>query len=374
MEFPTPLNPESSSSLGLALVVSSILPMLLLDDHLVVRAASDSFCGAFELSRDSVIGTSLFALGKGEWGKPQLRSLLEATASGRAAIDAYEFELKRPGKPDRILVLNAHALNHEGQEAIRLVLAVSDITAMRDAQRAVRVQADRNDALMREKQVMLQELNHRVANSLQIIASILMQRVNKVQSEEARTHLQDAHNRVMSVATLQRLLASSTTGEVALRPYLSDLCTSIGASMIADPGRLTMNVTADDSVMSPDRSVSVGLIVTELAINSLKHAFPALAQQQCHIDVVFGANPAGWTLTVSDNGCGLPANHAETKPGLGTGIVKALAGQLDAIVEVTDNAPGTRVTVSHVAAGDQAGQQDLAQAASSPQSRPPRLA
>ena len=89
---------------------------------------------------------------------------------------------------------------------------------MRDAENAVRAEAQKNDALVREKQVLLQELNHRVANSLQIIASILMQRVNKTQSEEARTHLRDAHHRVMSVATLQRLLASSATGDVALRP------------------------------------------------------------------------------------------------------------------------------------------------------------
>lgn len=352
MEFPTPLDPESSGSLGLALVVSSTLPLLLLDEHLVVRAASDSFCSTYELSSAAAIGCSLFALGNGEWNRPQLRSLLEATASGFAAIDAYEFELKRVGKPDRILVLNAHALDHPGHGGIRLVLAVSDITAMRDAEKTMRTQAERNDALVRERQIMRQELNHRVANSLQIIASILMQRVHRVQSDEARAHLQDAHNRVMSVATLQRLLASSATAEVALRTYLTDLCASIGASMISDPARLTLNVSADDSVMSPDHSVSVGLIVTELVINSLKHAFPDAAQQACHIDVGFTATPSGWTLIVSDDGCGLPVSDPATRPGLGTGIVKALADQLAATVDVTDNAPGTRVTVSHAGADD----------------------
>lgn len=352
MEFFTPFDPEHSNSLGMALVVSSATPLLLLNEQLVVKAASGTFCRAFDLNIDAVVGTSLFALGNGEWSKPQLRTLLQATASGRAAIDAYEFELKRTGKQDRILVLNAHALDHNGNDAIQLVLAASDITAMRDAENTVRAQAQKNDQLLREKQVMLQELNHRVANSLQIIASILMQRVNKVQSEEARTHLQDAHHRVMSVATLQRLLASSATGEVALRPYLTDLCASIGASMIADPSRLTLNVTVDDSAMSPDQSVSLGLIITELAINSLKHAFPDVAQQQCHIDVAFASSPSGWVLTVSDNGCGMPDTHAGTKLGLGTGIVKALASQLTATVDTTDNDPGTKVIVLHVAASD----------------------
>ena len=351
MEFFTPFNPERSSSVGMALVVSSTMPLLVLNDQLVIKAASETFCRAFDLRIEAVVGTSLFALGKGEWDKPQLRSLLEATASGRAAIDAYEFELKRAGKPDRILVLNAHALDYVDNEAFQLVLAVSDITAMRDSENAFRGQVQKYDSLVREKQVMLQGLNHRVANSLQIIASILMQRVNKVQSEEAHTHLSDAHHRIMSVATLQRLLASSATGEVALRPYLTDLCASIGASMIADPSRLVLNVTADGSAMSPDQSVSLGLIVTELAINSLKHAFPDMEQQQCHIDVSFAATPSGWVLTVSDNGCGLPDNNADAKPGLGTGIVNALAGQLAATVDVSANNPGTMVTISCTSGG-----------------------
>ena len=345
MEFFTPFDPENSSSLGMALVVSSATPLLLLNDHLVVQAASETFCRAFDLPIASVVGAPLFALGNGEWSKPQLRELLEATASGRAAIEAYEFELKREGRPDRILILNAHALDYAEHEDLRLVLAVSDITAMRESQHAVRAEVRKNDSLAREKQVLLQELNHRVANSLQIIASILMQRVNKVQSEETRTHLRDAHHRVMSIATLQRLLASTATGEVALRPYLTDLCASIGASMIADPTKLSLNVTADDSEMSPDRSVSLGLIVTELAINSLKHAFPDVSESG-RIDVTFAGGASGWVLTVADSGRGLPGDHAGAKLGLGTGIVNALASQLVATVEVTDNNPGTRVTVS----------------------------
>lgn len=346
MEFFTPFDHESSSSLGMALVLSSAMPLLLLDQSLVVKAASESFCRAFDLPISSVVGTSLFSLGNGEWNKPQLRALLEATANGRAAIDAYEFELKRSGKQDRVLIINAHELDQAVTASVRLVVAVTDISAARDAETAARAQIEKNNSLVREKQVLMQELNHRVANSLQIIASILMQRVKNVQSEEARVHLRDAHHRVMSIATLQRLLASSATSDVALRPYLTDLCESIGASMIADPNRLTMNVTVDDSAMKPDRSVSLGLIVTELAINSLKHAFPDPAQQRCHIDVAFAARPSGWALTVSDNGCGMATDGATAQPGLGTGIVNALAGQLNAKVEVTDNAPGTKTMVS----------------------------
>ena len=211
MEFFTPLRPESSSSLGMALVMSSATPLLLLNEELVVKAASGSFCRSFSVDPDSVIGTELFALGNGEWDIPQLRSLLTATASGRAAIDAYEMELKRAGEPARYLVLNAHMLDHDPDEPVRLVVAVTDVTHARQS-------AQQIDALVREKHILLQELNHRVANSLQIIASVLMQRVRSVSSEETRGHLRDAHHRVMSIATLQRQLASTATGDVRLRP------------------------------------------------------------------------------------------------------------------------------------------------------------
>lgn len=337
MELFTPLRPESSSTMGMALVMSSSTPLLLLNEDLVVKAASGSFCRSFSVNADSAVGTELFALGNGEWDIPQLRSLLMATAAGSAAIEAYEMDLKRVGDPARCLVIEAHVLDHHPDEALRLVVAVTDVTEARQAVRD-------KDALVREKDILLQELSHRIANSLQIIASVLMQRVRRVQSEETRGHLRDAHHRVMAVATLQRQLASTASGNVALRPYFTELCASIGASMISDPTLLTLTVEADDSVTTADRSVSLGLVVTELVINSLKHAFPHDSAGG-HITVGFHTANGRWSLIVTDDGVGLPGNHDQAKPGLGTGIVNALAAQLDATVAVSPGNPGTVVSI-----------------------------
>src|SRR5208282_625157 len=97
----------------------------------------------------------------------------------------------------------------------------------------------------------------------------------RVPSAQVRSHLYDAHSRVMSVAALQHQLVASNVGEVQLRAYFSELCQSIGASMIQDRDKLRLTVETDDSVAMADVSVSLGLIVTELVINALKHAFPA---------------------------------------------------------------------------------------------------
>ena len=325
--------------MGMALVMSSSTPLLLLNDQLMVKAASGSFCRSFSIDCDTAVGKELFALGDGEWEIPQLRSLLTATAAGRAEIEAYEIDLNRAGDPIRRLVINAHVLDHDDDESPRLVMAVTDVTEAREARSA-------NDALVQDKLVLVRELNHRVANSLQIIASVLMQRVRSVQSEETRTHLRDAHHRVMSIATLQRQLASTTTGEVSLRIYFTELCASIGASMIADPKLLSLTVEADDSVTTGEKSVSMGLIVTELVINSLKHAYPG-GEAKGTIKVGFHAADNGWILTVADDGIGLRGEHASGKPGLGTGLVNALAAQLSAEVEVSDADPGCLVSIIH---------------------------
>ena len=248
-------------------------------------------------------------------------------------------DLVRDGRNSRCLVLNAHRLDYDGADAVRIVLAVTDVTAARLAAR-------RQDDLVREKQILLQELQHRVANSLQIIASVLIQSARKVQSEETRTHLHDAHHRVMSIATMQKQLAVSRIGEVALRAYFTDLCGSIDASMIPDHNRLSLTATVDDSAVPAEVSVSLGLIVTELVINALKHAFPGRNRLGA-ISVDYAAQGSGWTLTVADNGIGLLRDEADAKPGLGTGIVEALSRQLDASVTITDAAPGTRVTIVH---------------------------
>ena len=99
-------------------------------------------------------------------------------------------------------MLNAQKLEYGSADNVRLLLSISDVT---DA----RIAAKLKDDLLKEKAVLLQELQHRVANSLQIIASVLMQSARKVQSDETRTHLFDAHQRVMSVAAVQQQLATS---------------------------------------------------------------------------------------------------------------------------------------------------------------------
>jgi two-component sensor histidine kinase len=333
------LHPEATAlSLMLAVIASSDAPLVLLDGELKVVAASASFCRAFQIDPASVPGNRFSALGQGEWGVPQLSSLLEGTASGAAEVYAYEFELNRDGQEQRLLVINAHKLDYDDKEQVRLLLAVADVTEARASEKL-------KDNLLREKAILLQEVQHRVANSLQIIASILMQSARKVQSDETRGHLRDAHSRLMSIAAVQQHLAASRLGKVELRAYFVQLCKSLGASMIHDAKVLSLEVVVDDSVTDADISVSLGLIVTELVINALKHAFPG--HRSGRIVVEYGSHGPNWRMLVSDNGVGMLDPSEGAKPGLGTNIVEALAKRLDANVQVASANPGTAVSIVH---------------------------
>jgi two-component sensor histidine kinase len=138
----------------------------------------------------------------------------------------------------------------------------------------------------------------------------------------------------------------STAGSVNLGAYFTDLCESIAASMIADPAQLSLTVQADDTTAEAEVSVSLGLIVTELVINALKHAFPGGRRGAIKVD--YRSDGAEWTLKVCDDGVGMPSLTAPLKGGLGSSIVAALAQQLSAKVEFADGQPGTEVRIVHV--------------------------
>jgi two-component sensor histidine kinase len=335
---PTGYSEQAALSLAMAVVVASPGPLLLLDGDLSIVAASASFAAAFEIDPATVAGRPFAGLGAGEWGAPELETLLAGAVSGGAKIEAYEMDLKRQGQKTRRLIVHAQRLVYLDLDNLRLLMAVSDVTEARADERE-------KDEALRRNLVLLQEVRHRVANSLQIIASVLLQNAKRTTSDETRSHLKDAHNRVMSVAELERQLTGSGDGQVDVGVYFTNLCASIEASMISDHDQISLVVTGAGGAIQARTSVSLGLIVTELVINALKHAFPQ--DRHGRITVEFALHGPNWILSVADNGVGMPTDPALIRTGLGTSIVQALAGQLMAAVEIAPAYPGTRVTVRH---------------------------
>ena len=337
MPAPKPNSEDVALSLTLAIVSSSPGPLLLLDGQLRVVAASLSFCEAFEGSPADLTGQGLFALENGQWDTPELRVLMTAIVSG-ASAGPTEFDIKRPRRPDRRVIVQANLLAYLDLAQTRILVAATDVT---DA----RADAALKEEALNRNGVFLQEIRHRVANTLQIIASVLLHNARKTTSDETRGHLKDAHHRVMSVAALERLLSTSTKDEIEAHAYFTSLCENIAASMIADSSRVSLTVEGGGGLVQARVSLSLGLIVTELVINALKHAFPDGRPGKVTVDYDFhGPN---WILCVRDDGVGMPAPGAAVRTGLGTTIVQALAAQLDASVEVVPEQPGMKTSIKH---------------------------
>src|ERR1700730_7887326 len=316
-------------------------PLIVLDQDLRVVAASRSFYLTFKVNADDTQGKLLYDLGDAQWDIPKLRLLHGKIVPEQGAMENYEVEHDFPGIGRRTMLLNARKVFYEKGSHSTILLGIEDVTDKR-------ILENEKDELIRQKEVLLEELEHRVVNSLQIIASIIMLKATTDESKEPRRHLEDAHNRVISVATVQKHLRGSVANStIEMSPYLATLCTALAQSMISDnrPISIKFNGTGGNSTRRD--AESIGLIVTELVINSLKHAFDETTKDG-EIRVSYEVSGTDWQLAVSDNGCGKPDGvFAQPKTGLGTGVVKALAKQLDANVVTLSGALGTKVSVTH---------------------------
>ena len=141
--------------------------------------------------------------------------------------------------------------------------------------------------------------------------------------------------------------AAAPGGAIQLGPYLTSLCEALAHSVIGDNRSISLKVGGEGGSATCRDAESLGLIVTELVINCLKHAFND-STKDGKITVTFDVAGTDWKILVSDNGIGKPDGvFAQPKTGLGTGIVKALANQLDAKVVTSSGPQGTTVSITH---------------------------
>ncbi len=322
-------------------------PLLVLDENFTILAASDSFHKSFKTFPSETFHHDFFTLSGGVWNIPELRELL-----GRALVEPevldFDLSLEFPKLGWRDILLNVRLARSDDRLGTTLLLGFEDVTAKRVMQREKDLLQMKTDDLLKKEHTLLEEMQHRIVNSLQIIASILMLKARTVKSEETRDHLKDAHRRVLSVAEVQRYLYSAPALEkISLAPYLTKLCSSLGASMIGEGSNTELRVACSDGEVASADAVSAGLIVTELVINAVKYAFPDKTRPGV-ITVNYERNDTSWRLAVSDNGVGKSEGTAKgSKGGLGTSLVAALSNQLGASVSTTTGSEGVTVSIVH---------------------------
>jgi two-component sensor histidine kinase len=217
--------------------------------------------------------------------------------------------------------------------------------ARNEAEAEVHASRDRYAALAAEREVLLREVNHRVGNSLQIIASLLHLQANSSTQDDVKAALTNAMGRVAAVAQVhRRLYTSQDLNSVLLNLYLDALLDDLRRSAEGDRmSRLTLN--AEPVEIDPDRAVAIGIIVNELVMNAVKYAYPD-GPGPIHVELRGEAEDL--VLSIADEGVGLDAKGGSSDPrstGMGQRIVGAMAAKLEATAERDPDHAGTRIVL-----------------------------
>ena len=234
----------------------------------------------------------------------------------------------------------------EAQPANLLLIFAAGMAMVAAAQlfrAGTRREARERQTKLAERDLMLRELDHRMKNNFQTVASLLRLQLRRTDDAPAQHALQEALNRVLSISEAHRNLyaAGHDLSRVDMAVYLGDLCANLAdALLLGEMVRLECSV--EHGALERDRAVAVGLIVNELVTNAAKHAFND--GKPGEIRVAFGKARDGYRLTVEDNGRGLPADYATRGPGLGRGLVEAFTRQAGGSLKV-GKGPGAKFEV-----------------------------
>jgi len=249
--------------------------------------------------------------------------------------DPGSFVMAQPADGPRLLV-----------NAVACAVIVAVAASFRRLVREATLERDRQIA---DRDLFLEEFDHRVKNNFAIVASLLEMQRRRADPPTAEA-LGIALARIESIARAHRHLyrGSQQPGAVQMSDYLNELCAALRTALMLD-AQIALRCHADPAAMPRDRAVSIGLVVNELVTNAAKHAFAG--RDRGMIDVRFVACPSGWRLTVTDDGIGIPPTPKPraSDGGLGTRLIDAFARQAGGTITTRSSDEGTTITFDIVA-------------------------
>lgn len=194
------------------------------------------------------------------------------------------------------------------------------------------------ESSLREKEILLKEVHHRVKNNLQIVSSILSLQSGSLEDESVRDAFDECQDRIQAMALVhEEVYRTGSFESLDMGPYLVTICETLRLGR-SDMRSIEIEARTPDAAVLPlDRAIPLGLIVNELVTNAIKHAFPGA---RCGAILVrFERSGQGWLLNVEDNGTGIPT-LPERKEGVGTQLVYGLVEQLKGSIEYALSADG----------------------------------
>jgi len=298
--------------------------------------ANQKFLEIFGYDRlDEVIGQPTFHVMHPD-ERDRINEFSRRRQAGEPAPSRYEFTgVKKDGT---IIYVEASAakVTYRGEPASLAYLR--DITERRKADEQIKVS-------LREKEVLLKEVHHRVKNNLQVISSLLSLQAQTVKDDETRRLLEESRNRVKSMAYIHmQLYQSKNFAQIDFAPYVRSLAKNLLESHRKNGEAVSLDVRVDDIFLSLDTAIPCGLIINELISNALEHAFRNAPEGRITVDL--HRDGKKHVLVVSDNGIGIPHEiDVQNTESLGLQLVSALVNQIEGSLNL-ERDQGTAFKVS----------------------------
>jgi two-component sensor histidine kinase len=262
-------------------------------------------------------------------------------AAGARAVQATPL-ITRAGAVLGMLSTHFRTPHRPSDDALRLV----DLCARQAADliEQKRIEAQLTTSL-REKEVLLKEIHHRVKNNLQVVASLLYLQSDSLDDPQLLAQFQESQHRIHSMALIhETLYQARDLAHVDFAQYIQALAAYLMQSYTVDDARIILQTHTHEVWLDIDAAVPCGLILNELVSNTLKHAFPDGRPGEIHLDL--RSEPGLTTLRVRDTGVGFPdgldVRQAES---LGLQLVGMLTEQLGGTIDLS-RAEGTTVTLT----------------------------
>ncbi|MBI2918670.1 MAG: PAS domain-containing protein [Chloroflexi bacterium] len=297
-------------------------------EYRIVRAntAAVRMLGA---SPEPIIGQQCY------WVVHGLDSPVPDCPSTRCLAEGRPCELLRqePHLGNRWFNLSGAPLHGPHGDVIGVIHTIRDVTPLKESEMKARQAEAVVRAALAEKEVLLQEVHHRVKNNLQVMSSLLNLQATRVTDEKAARILQETRNRIRSMALVhEQLYRSQDLAHIAFDDLVRSLTTSLFHTYGASPELIRLELDVEPVQMPVEQAIPCGLIANELVSNCLKHAFPNGAPGK--ISVNFHQEDDCYSLVVRDNGVGLPAGFDLGRTAtLGLELVRALTDQLKGVLE-----------------------------------------
>jgi two-component sensor histidine kinase len=226
------------------------------------------------------------------------------------------------------------------ESALRQAIANAEL-------RKAKERADQEIRAGKERaEVLLAEVNHRVANSLALVAALIRLQVSNSKSDEVKDALTETQARITAIAGMHRsLYTSDDVRQVEMDKYLGTLVGEVQNSVNIERQGPVIRLEADPVSLTSDRAVSVGMIVTELLTNAIKYAYPAGQEGEVRV-LVKKQGEDTLLLVVEDDGIGWCDGDVPKGTGLGSRIVKSMAATLGSAVRYQPRPVGTRVELA----------------------------